>query len=51
MEKFHNFHDYSPLPRDFLDFFEFGKYLKFEDPLIHLIWEKFQIGEKKITFK
>ena len=51
MEKFHNFHDYSPLPRDVLDFFELENIWNLKTPLIHLIWEKFQIGEKNLTFK
>ena len=34
-----------PLPQDVLDFFEFGKNSKFDDPPpLYLIWEKFEIG-------
>ena len=28
-----------------LDFFEFGKKLKFDDPPLDLIWENFEIGK------
>ena len=33
------------LPKDVLDFFEFGKNRKFDDPPLYLIWEKFEIGK------
>ena len=32
----------SPLPQDALDFLEFGKNLKFDDPPSELIWEKIE---------
>ena len=36
----------SSLPQDVLDFFEFGKNWKFDDPPpLDLIWEKFEIGK------
>ena len=51
----------TPLPQDVLDFFEFGKNWKFDDPPSDLIWEKLEIGnilnfgnppsEKNISFK
>ena len=28
-----------------LDFFEFGKNVKFDDPPLYLIWERFEIGK------
>ena len=43
--KVHNFLDPPPLPQDILDFFEFGKNLKFDEPPLDLIWEKFEIGK------
>ena len=39
VEKIHNFPP-PPLPQDVLDYFEFGKNLKFD-----LIWETFEIGK------
>ena len=45
VEKVHNFFD-PPLPPDVLDFFEFGKNLKLDDPpALYLIWERFEIGK------
>ena len=32
VEKVHNFLEPPPLPQDVLDFFEFGKNWKFDDP-------------------
>ena len=47
VEKVHNFLDPTTLPQEVLDFFEFGKNLKFDDPPpLYLIWEKFEIGKK-----
>ena len=44
VEKVHNFLD-PPLPQDVLDFFEFVKNSKFDDPPLYLIWERFEIGK------
>ena len=38
-----------PLPQDVLDFFEFGKNWKFDDPPpSDLIWEKLKLGKLRI---
>ena len=44
MEKGHNFLD-TPPPLDVLDFLEFGKKWKFEDPHWTRIWEKLEIAK------
>ena len=46
--KVHHFLD-LPLPYDVLDFFEFGKNWKFDDPPSDLFWEKIEI-EKILNF-
>ena len=38
-------HNFLAPPLDVLDFFEFGKNLKFDPPPLDLIWENFQIGK------
>ena len=44
VKKVHHFLD-PPLPQNVLDFFEFGKNSKFDDPPpSYLTWEKFEIG-------
>ena len=48
VEKVHHFLD-PPLPYDVLDFFEFGKNWKFDDPPSDLFWEKIEI-EKILNF-
>ena len=46
MEKVHNFLYPQEGPQDVLDFLEFGKNLKFDDPPpSYLIWEKSEIGK------
>ena len=56
VEKVHNFLDPPPLPQDDLDFFEFGKNLKFDapPPVPNLgkisNWENFESSEPPLKY-